>query len=68
MLESDNDQAKFALSREGEEVWLHHSQWGFVKLGPYDAVCAELCRFMEMTEFEERAGSAMSEQLTTVAC
>jgi len=67
MLEPGNDQVKFALSCEGETVWLQHAQWGFVKLGPYDAVCAELRRFMEMTGFRERAGSAKSEPPTTVA-
>ena len=46
-------EAPFTLERLEDNVWMQHPQWGWMKVGPFEAVCDELYRFLEKEDCRE---------------
>lgn len=65
MAKADDEQPIFILERVEDSVWMKHPRWGNLRLGRFEAVCDELCRFLEAEDLgqceeprqQERAGS-----------
>ena len=57
MVEVNTDAVPFVLHRKADGVWLEHPI-GLLKLGDYDPVCDELCRFLEAEELGQNGSVA----------